>query len=75
MIPTALKLAFQPDDYLCTWRLPTMGGEFIEAPGMLTLAADRPPRGDVYGKLPIEWDRGPGSSASAGFHSTSTCPP
>ncbi|MCL4293402.1 MAG: hypothetical protein KJ056_10295 [Acidimicrobiia bacterium] len=58
MGPPALKLAFQPDEYLCTWRLPGPGGEVVEAPGLLTLASGRPPRGEVYGELPIEWNSG-----------------
>lgn len=52
--PPALKLPFQPDDYLCTWHLPGPDGAVVEAPGLVTLSSDHPPRGSAHGKVPIE---------------------
>lgn len=52
---TALKLAFAPDDYLCTWHVPVGDGKFADIQGLLTVQPSRPPTGQIYGELPIEW--------------------
>jgi hypothetical protein len=50
---TALKLAFAPDDYQCTWNVPVGDGKFTDIQGLLTVQPSRPPTGQIYGKLPI----------------------
>lgn len=48
---TALTLTFAPGDYLVTWQLPSATGGTIEAHGLLTVEADRSPRGTAHGDL------------------------
>lgn len=62
-----LKLAFEPGEYLCTWRIPLGDGEFSDFSGSLTVQPGRMPTGTVYGVLPIKWNYGPRGQKSAGF--------
>jgi hypothetical protein len=64
---TALKLAFVPDDYLCTWYVPLGDGTFVDVNGSLTVQARRPPTGQMFGELPIEWNADSPGVRSAAF--------
>lgn len=64
---TALKLAFEPDDYLCTWHVPVGDGGFTDIQGLLTVQPSRPPTGQIYGELPINWTVDSRGQKSAGF--------
>lgn len=66
----ALKLKFEPDDYLCTWQVPKRGGDFISLPGSLEVRPDRPPRGVLYGEVPLESNHTASGESSAGFPQT-----
>lgn len=50
-----LSLLLEPGEYRVEWQLPSQMGGAIAVPGDLELASDRPPRGNVFGKLPVEW--------------------
>jgi hypothetical protein len=51
-----LRLSFEPDNYLCTWSIPDGKGGSVKLPGNLEVLPERPPRGSVYGPLPIKQD-------------------
>lgn len=48
----ALKLAFEPDEYLVTWDLPTGNGETFASHGLLVVHADQAPTGTAHGEFP-----------------------
>lgn len=52
---TAIKLPFEPGEYLTTWLIPGRKGEFVETPGMLVLEEGKYPRGILEGKVPLPW--------------------
>jgi len=52
-----LRLAYEPDDYLCTWTVPYGKGGTVELPGNLEVRANLPPRGSIYGSVPLQLDR------------------
>jgi hypothetical protein len=62
-----LRLKYEPGEYLCTWAVPNGVGSILELPGNLTVLADRPPGGEVYGDVPLKWDEAAGGVRSAGF--------
>lgn len=66
----ALKLRFEPDDYLCTWQVPGRDGDLISLPGSLEVRPDRPPRGVLYGDVPLQWEHTANGESSAGFPQT-----
>ena len=49
----ALKLIYAPDEYLCTWSVPDGKGGWRSLAGSVDARADRPPRGQVYGDVPL----------------------
>lgn len=51
---SVIELKFTPDEYLCTWHVPSLDGETLHLPGSVEVAADQPPRGTVYGKVPVK---------------------
>lgn len=51
-----LRLSYEPDDYLCTWNIPDGKGGSAEHPGQLEVLSNRPPKGSVYGRLPLNHD-------------------
>lgn len=62
-----LRLQYEPGEYLCTWAVPNGDAGILELPGNLTVLADRPPRGEVYGAVPLRWDEAATGVRSAGF--------
>lgn len=62
--PKALPLIYDPDEYLCTWSVPDGEGGWRTLSGSLDARVNRPPRGQVYGDVPLR-DRSttPGQSA------------
>ena len=50
-----LSLILEPGEYRVEWQLPTQSGEVVAVQGDLELASDRPPRGNVFGEVPIQW--------------------
>lgn len=64
---TALKLAFDPGDYLCTWHVPVADGKLADIQGLLTVKPSKPPTGQVYGEVPIRWKVDSRGHKSAGF--------
>lgn len=66
----ALKLRFEPDDYLCTWHVPGREGDFISLPGSLEVRPNRPPRGVLYGDIPLQCVHTAGGDTSAKFPQT-----
>jgi hypothetical protein len=67
---TALSLAFDPDDYLCTWQIPDGEGRSVTIPGSLTVRANRPPEGVLHGDVPIQWTETEFGGSYAGFPQT-----
>jgi hypothetical protein len=67
---TALNLAFDPDDYLCSWQIPDGEGRSVTIPGNLTVRANLPPKGVLYGDVPIQWTESDFGGGSAGFPQT-----
>ncbi|MBX9243854.1 hypothetical protein ICW40_03420 [Actinotalea ferrariae] len=57
----ALDRIFDPDEYLCTWSVPDGNGGWRELSGSVDARVNRPPRGQVYGDVPLHK-----SSATAG---------
>ena len=49
----ALELIYDPDEYLCTWSVPDGKGGWRTLPGSVDARANRPPRGQVYGDVPL----------------------
>jgi len=62
-----LRLAYEPDDYLCTWTVPYGKGGTVELPGNLEVRANLPPRGSIYGSVPLQLDRVDTGEVSASF--------
>lgn len=60
----ALKTIYAADEYLCTWSLPGLDGEWLQLPGSIDARAGRPPRGQIYGDVPLV-------SSSVGAHEES----
>lgn len=62
--PKALALIYEPDEYLCTWSVPDGKGGWRTLSGSVDARVNRPPRGQVYGDVPLH-DRSttPGQSA------------
>lgn len=66
-----LRLLYGPDEYLCTWTVPDNDEGVLALPGSLILRAERWPRGEIYGSVPIKWEEAEGGgSYSAGFPQT-----
>lgn len=63
----ALSLKYEPEDYLCTWNIPTGTGEATPLPGSLEVRPDLPPKGTIYGDVPVEWTKNEGGGSRAGF--------
>ncbi|WP_157155922.1 HEPN domain-containing protein [Diaminobutyricimonas sp. LJ205] len=59
-----LKVTLEPGEYRVEWQLPSASGEVSTFSGDLELIADRPPRGHVYGDVPVEWMGGAEGVAS-----------
>lgn len=51
--PKALELIYQPDEYLCTWSVPDGKGGWLTLSGSVDARVNRPPRGQVYGDVPL----------------------
>lgn len=49
----ALELIYDPDEYLCTWSVPDGEGGWRRLSGSVEVRANRPPRGQVYGDVPL----------------------
>jgi hypothetical protein len=49
----ALELIYDPDEYLCTWSVPDGEGGWRSLSGSVDVRANRPPRGQVYGDVPL----------------------
>lgn len=62
-----LRLLFDPDEYLCTWRIPDSAGGWVDVPGVLVVAADSPPEATIYGTLPIVTTETEGGTFAAHF--------
>lgn len=62
-----LNLLVAPDEYLCTWLLPSHEHEIREYPGAIDLRASRPPIGSVHGDVPLVWAEHENGERSAGF--------
>ncbi|TCC30685.1 hypothetical protein [Kribbella speibonae] len=69
-----LRLAYEPDDYLCTWSVPDHAGGWVELPGNLEAKANRPPQGSIYGSVPLRINTGPAGGYSASFPQTVRLP-
>jgi ApeA N-terminal domain 1 len=54
----ALKLPFEPGEFLCTWRVPGLKGEPVELSGLLNLEVGKYPSGVLHGDVPIKWVNG-----------------
>lgn len=52
-VPKALALTYEPDEYLCTWSVPDGNGGWLKLPGSVDARVNRPPRGQVYGNVPL----------------------
>ncbi|MFF7223267.1 hypothetical protein ACFZAL_18220 [Streptomyces massasporeus] len=50
-----LSLMYEPDTYLCSWFLPDNTGGYVDIPGDLQLRPLRPPTGQVYGTVPLQY--------------------
>lgn len=60
-----LNLLLEPGEYRVEWQLPTQTGGTVALLGDLELVADRPPRGNVFGNVPVKWETaGAGGVAS-----------
>lgn len=49
----ALKLIYDPDDYLCTWSVPDGNGGWRTLSGSVDARVNQAPRGQVYGDVPL----------------------
>jgi hypothetical protein len=49
----ALALIYDPDEYLCTWSVPDGKGGWRTLSGSVDAQVNRPPRGQVYGDVPL----------------------
>jgi len=49
-----LRLMYEPDTYLCSWRLPDGAGGHVDVPGDLVVRPLHPPTGRVYGPVPVQ---------------------
>lgn len=67
-----LKLLIEPQEYLCTWLVPT-GDTVLPLPGVIVLGPNRPPSGIVYGDLPLEVKDLGGGQRWATFPQTLNC--
>lgn len=60
-----LNLLLEPGEYRVEWQLPTQTGGTETLQGDLELVADRPPRGNAFGDVPVKWETaGAGGVAS-----------
>ncbi len=60
-----LNLLLEPGEYRVEWQLPTQTGGTVTLQGDLELVADRPPRGNAFGDVPVKWETaGAGGVAS-----------
>lgn len=60
-----LNLLLEPGQYRVEWQLPAQTGATVTLQGDLELRADRPPRGDAFGDVPVRWEtNGVGGVAS-----------
>jgi hypothetical protein len=50
-----LDLLLEPGEYRVEWQIPNRSGGISALPGDIELLADRPPRGNVFGDVPVEW--------------------
>lgn len=64
-----LSLLLEPGEYRVEWQLPNQSGEIVALPGDLELASDRPPRGNAFGEVPVEWETA-GAGGVASFPQT-----
>ncbi|WP_341241519.1 hypothetical protein [uncultured Nocardioides sp.] len=48
-----LALEFEPDEYLCTWHVSDREGAVRHLHGSIEVAPMRPPRGVIYGQIPV----------------------
>ncbi|MEV1070868.1 hypothetical protein [Micromonospora parva] len=62
-----LKPRLKPDEYRCVWLVPEGGGETRRIDGDVELIADRPPRGNAYGDVPMESQISPNGETSTSF--------
>lgn len=62
----ALELIYDPDEYLCTWSVPDSKGAWHTLSGSVEAQANRPPRGQIYGEVPLrETPTAPGQTSFA----------
>ncbi len=54
----ALKLPFDPGEFLCTWSVPGLEGDPVELSGLLNLEVGKYPFGVLHGDVPIKWVNG-----------------
>lgn len=59
----ALELLYDPDEYLCTWSVPDGTGGWRTLSGSVDAQANRPPRGQAYGDVPLDSSTTLGQSA------------
>lgn len=57
----ALKLPFEPGEFLCTWVVPDLEGGAVELSGLLNLEVGKYPHGVLHGDAPIRWINGAAS--------------
>lgn len=69
-----LRLGYEPGDYLCTWSVPGNAGGRVELPGNLEVTPNRPPRGSIYGSVPLRIKTGQGGHYSTSFPQTVRLP-
>ncbi|MEH1013573.1 hypothetical protein V6U90_10715 [Micromonospora sp. CPCC 206060] len=67
-----LKLRLKPDDYRCVWLVPGDTGQLRRLDGDVDLIADRPPKGNAYGEVPMEISIFPNGTTFAHFPQTSS---
>lgn len=51
-----LSMLLEPGEYRVEWQLPTLAGGTVTLQGDLELWPDRPPRGNVFGDVPVKWE-------------------
>lgn len=61
-----MKPRLKPDEYRCVWLVPE-GDRTRRLDGDVELLADRPPRGNVYGDVPMESQTSPNGEVSTSF--------
>lgn len=62
-----LKLRLKPDEYRCVWLIPDDNGTIQRIDGDVELIADRFPRGNAYGDVPLKYQTLANGETSAGF--------